>query len=71
MTPWRDSVLGDEIELAYGKSLPTYSRQHGTFAVFGSNGCVGHHSEPLIKGPGIVVGRKGSVGEVVYSSGDF
>jgi type I restriction enzyme S subunit len=71
MTAWRETILGDEIVLAYGKSLPAHSREHGPFEVFGSNGCVGHHAEPLIKGPGIVVGRKGSVGEVVYSRGDF
>ena len=71
MSEWRDALLGDEIVLAYGKSLAAQARESGPFEVFGSNGCVGHHSTPLIKGPGIVVGRKGSVGEVVYSIGDF
>jgi type I restriction enzyme, S subunit len=71
MTRWRDSILGYEIELAHGKSLPAHSREHGSIEVFGSNGCVGHHTEPLTKGPGIVIGRKGSVGEVVFSPKDF
>lgn len=71
MTDWRDVVLRDEIELAYGKSLPAHARELGRFEVYGSNGCVGYHSEPLVHGPGIIVGRKGSVGEVVYSVGDF
>lgn len=64
-------MLGDEIELAYGKSLPERSRIEGPVGVYGSNGAVGSHIEPYVSGPGIIVGRKGSVGEVAYSSGDF
>lgn len=71
MIAWRESRIGDEIELAYGKSLPVHAREKGPFNVFGSNGCVGHHSAPLVSGPGIVVGRKGSVGSVAYSEQDF
>lgn len=71
MTAWRTATLGDEIELAYGKSLPERSRLGGTVGVYGSNGVVGHHLDACVTGPGIVVGRKGSVGEVVYSSDDF
>ena len=71
MISWRESRVGDEIELAYGKSLPAHVREKGQFGVFGSNGCVGHHSSPLVAGPGIVVGRKGSVGSIAYSEQDF
>lgn len=71
MTSWRTATLGDEIELAYGRSLPERSRLDGPVGVYGSNGVVGHHLEACVTGPGIVVGRKGSVGEVAYSSGDF
>lgn len=63
--------LGDEIELAYGKSLPAGKRRDGTIAVFGSNGQVGVHNESAVDGPGIIVGRKGSVGEVKYCSREF
>ncbi len=71
MTTWRESALGEEIELAYGKSLPAHSRQPGAYGVFGSNGRVGNHAEPCVLGPGIIVGRKGSVGEVTYSADPF
>lgn len=71
MSDWREATLGDEIELAYGKSLPAHARKAGRFGVFGSNGLVGTHTEPCVAGPGIVVGRKGSVGEVVFSSEAF
>lgn len=71
MTVWRVATLGDEIELAYGKPLPERSRVEGPVRVFGSNGVVGKHVESCVPGPGIVVGRKGSVGEVAYSSDEF
>jgi type I restriction enzyme S subunit len=71
MTPPLMSKLGDEIELAYGKSLPANERQAGLVPVFGSNGKVGSHTHALVAGPGIIVGRKGSVGEVVYSDAAF
>ena len=71
MTPWEKARIGDEIELAYGKSLPVHKRETGPFRVFGSNGCVGRHSTALVLGPGIIVGRKGSVGSVVWSESDF
>lgn len=71
MSEWTPTTLSTEIELAYGKSLPAHAREEGPYPVFGSNGCVGHHLEPLISAPGIIVGRKGSVGEVVYTVEDF
>ena len=64
-------LLGDVIELVYGKSLPQRSRVSGRFPVFGSNGQVDMHNKYLVGGPGIIVGRKGSVGEVIWSKQDF
>jgi len=71
MSTWTATSVGHELELAYGKALPAHAREVGPFPVFGSNGCVGHHATPLTAGPGIIVGRKGSVGAVAYSEGDF
>ncbi len=64
---WRESTLGAEVNLAYGKSLQASDREGGTIPVYGSNGIVGWHNEALLDGPGIVVGRKGSVGAINYS----
>jgi len=64
-------LLGNEIEFAYGKGLPQRDRRKGKFPVYGSNGQVDFHDRPLVEGPGIIVGRKGSAGEVTWSFGDF
>jgi type I restriction enzyme S subunit len=39
--------------------------------VYGANGRIGWHNEALVKGPGIVVGRKGNPGVVTWASTDF
>ena len=56
----------DVCTLEYGASLPKAKRVMGPFPVVGSNGITGHHREFLIEGPAIVIGRKGSAGEVTF-----
>ena len=57
----------DEVcTLEYGASLPKKNRVAGPYPVMGSNGISDYHSEYLIEGPAIIVGRKGSAGEVSY-----
>ena len=68
---WKECKLGRVIELLYGKGLREQDRKPGNIPVYGSNGIVGCHNEYLVKGPGIIIGRKGSVGEVKYSPVDF
>jgi type I restriction enzyme S subunit len=67
MTRWSSVALGDLITLEYGKSFPEHKRKPGPYAVYGSNGLVGRAHEYLIEERTIVVGRKGSAGEVNYA----
>lgn len=60
--------LGEICRFEYGSSLPADKREDGPHPVFGSNGPVGMHAEPLTEGPTIIVGRKGSAGSVNYSA---
>jgi type I restriction enzyme S subunit len=68
---WRESTIGEICEFAYGKALKEETRQPGSIPVYGSNGQVGWHHEALVKGPGIVVGRKGNPGIVTWAATDF
>ncbi|MEW6618811.1 MAG: restriction endonuclease subunit S [bacterium] len=68
---WEVKRLGDAIELAYGKGLKASERKSGSVPVFGSGGIVGYHNQSLVKGPGIIVGRKGNVGSIFWSDRDF
>ncbi len=55
------------LSLEYGKSLPAAVRVSGRVPVYGSNGITGYHDKELIPGPGVIVGRKGSIGEVHWT----
>ena len=55
------------LTLEYGTSLPENKRVNGDFPVYGSNGVVGSHNEFSVKAPCIIVGRKGSAGEINWS----
>ncbi|WP_210546118.1 restriction endonuclease subunit S [Rhodoferax sp. PAMC 29310] len=68
---WRICQLGDVIELRYGKSLPDRDRKFGDIPVYGSGGIGGWHDIALVSGPGVIVGRKGSVGSVFYEARNF
>jgi len=65
---WHSTKLQNIFEVKYGKGLPKRSRHSGgSVRVFGSNGRIGIHSSAITSGPTIIIGRKGSVGEVNYS----
>jgi type I restriction enzyme S subunit len=69
--PEGSCALGDVLDLAYGRALPATGRRPGVVPVFGSGGISGRHDRPLVEGPGVIVGRKGTVGSVHWSSPAF
>lgn len=65
---WEWKHIWDIAEINYGKGLPKRQRKNeGPVAVYGSNGQVGYHDSATTKGATIVIGRKGSIGEVHLS----
>jgi len=68
---WEIKTLGEFCEFAYGKGLKEEERASGQIPVYGSNGQIGWHNECLVKGPGIVIGRKGNPGIVTWVHTDF
>ena len=63
--------LEDELEFIYGKSLPAIKRVKGEIPVYGSNGIVDYHNESCFDGPGIIIGRKGTIGAIELSKSNF
>ena len=51
--------------------IPERERRPGQVPVIGSAGSVGFHNCPSVNGPGVVVGRKGSIGSVTWVAEDF
>ncbi|MFU8851124.1 restriction endonuclease subunit S [Micromonospora sp. SL1-18] len=68
---WIDTTLGEVLTLKRGYDLPTPSRQPGPYPVVSSSGVTGSHREAKVKGPGVVTGRYGTLGEVHYLVEDF
>ncbi|TAK28842.1 MAG: restriction endonuclease subunit S [Chloroflexota bacterium] len=68
---WVIEPIRERIWLEYGAGLVESQRVEGPYPVYGSNGAVGSHTEFMVSGPGILVGRKGSVGAVHFSERAF
>lgn len=68
---WRVGLLRTICTFEYGKALKKEVRVKGQIPVMGSNGQIGWHNEALVKGPGIIIGRKGNPGIVTWTHEDF
>lgn len=68
---WEGGRLENVLELAYGKSLTKSDRRDGPYPVYGSGGIGGWHDTALVRGPSIIVGRKGTVGSLYWEDRDF
>ena len=71
MNGWQTKSLGEALRLNYGKSLPVKKRVAGPIPVYGSNGVVGSHNIAIVDEPGLIIGRKGSAGQVHRSDVPF
>ena len=68
---WRETIWGELATLEYGKSLRGYGDAVGAYRVFGTNGPIGWHTEPLCPFPSVVIGRKGAYRGVHFSPKPF
>ncbi|MGB4957193.1 MAG: restriction endonuclease subunit S [Candidatus Saccharimonas sp.] len=64
--------LGDIIKLEYGKPLPSTQRHvGGKYPAYGANGVKARTDQYFYGQPSIIVGRKGSAGEITLTDGKF
>jgi len=68
---WKTEPLGRIATLQRGFDLPARSRKRGTVPIVTSSGVEDTHSEARVKGPGVVTGRCGTIGEVFFVRDDF
>ena len=62
---WQTKKLGEVIKLEYGKPLPNSKRKpDGAYPVYGANGEKDRTDEYYYSKASIIVGRKGSAGEI-------
>jgi type I restriction enzyme, S subunit len=68
---WNVLKIEDILSLEYGEGLTERERKGEEYPVYGSNGVIGYNSKYLIEGPGIIVGRKGTIGAIKFSKVSF
>lgn len=67
----KDFTLGDMITLQRGFDITKSEQTRGIYPVVSSSGITSYHSEYKVKGPGVVIGRKGTLGTAFYIEQDF
>lgn len=68
---WVETTVGEFCPFSYGKGLAANVRRNGPISVYGSNGVIDTHNSAFVDQAGVIIGRKGSVGEVHFSKEPF
>ncbi len=71
MASWRTLPLGEALTFQRGFDITKDEQRDGPYPVISSSGPKTTHAEFKVRGPGVVIGRKGSLGTVFYSEGDY
>lgn len=71
MTELFDRKLGDVLTFQRGHDITKKEQSPGQFPVISSGGASSTHVEYRYEGPGVVIGRKGSLGGVYWSEGPY
>ena len=71
-TGWKTKLLGEVIQLEYGKPLDPKDRNaDGLYPAYGANGVKDRTDKFYRNQPSIIVGRKGSAGEITLTEDAF
>lgn len=68
---WDSKSLGDSFTLQRGFDITQEQQSVGDIPVVSSSGVTSYHSIAMCKGPGVVIGRKGNLGNAYYISGPY
>lgn len=68
---WRTGPLGAFCTLQRGFDITQAEQRDGPYPVISSSGITSYHDRYMVEGPGVVTGRKGSLGDVYYCEGPF
>ena len=71
MKGWVTKRLGEVATLQRGFDLPTPDRISGKYPLVSSSGISDTHHKSAVRGPGVVTGRSGSIGNVFFIEDDF
>ena len=68
---WIETKIGEQATLQRGIDITKAAQRDGKVPVISSGGVSSYHDTAAVKGPGVVLGRKGVVGSVFYVEEDY
>jgi len=68
---WIKTKIGEQIKLQRGFDITKKQQRSGKVPVVSSGGIKSFHDTAMAKAPGVVIGRKGTLGKVFYLENDF
>lgn len=68
---WTKGKLQDLVFFQRGFDITQVQQAEGPVPVISSSGVTSHHNEARAMGPGVVIGRKGTLGSVHLTSSQF
>jgi type I restriction enzyme, S subunit len=68
---WRKGKLEDLVFLQRGFDITQAQQQAGPYPVISSSGVTSYHNAFKASGPGVVIGRKGTIGSIHFTPGDY
>lgn len=68
---WKPAHLRDLVFLQRGFDITKKEQKPGNIPVISSSGVNSFHSDAKVEGPGVVIGRKGTLGTVHYVEGPY
>jgi len=68
---WIRCRIGDQITLQRGFDITKGQQKPGEVPVVSSGGVKSYHNVAMVRGPGVVIGRKGTLGKTYFVDDDF
>jgi type I restriction enzyme S subunit len=68
---WVETTIGDQLTLQRGFDITKGQQNTGKVPVVSSGGIKSYHDKAMAKGPGVVIGRKGTLGKVFFLENDY
>lgn len=71
MSEWQTTTIGDVLTLQRGIDITRTEQRPGSVPVVSSGGISSYHDTATVTGPGVVIGRKGTLGTTFYLDCDY
>jgi type I restriction enzyme, S subunit len=68
---WLHTTIGNQLMLQRGFDITKDEQKEGDVPVVSSGGIKSFHNKSMVKAPGVVIGRKGTLGKVFYLDVDY